>query len=170
MSEDLLIKQTDNKTESEVDFKVSAEVNYQKQAEEYLALAKRARADYQNLKKETEQKLASLALYASKEILLELLPLVDHFKHAFKNLPAGLKGEEWVEGIRHIQSKLEQVLAYFGVKEMEVINEQFNPQFHEAVGEVASQDQEHGTIVEEIRTGFMWHDQVLQAARVKIAK
>ncbi|MFH1111449.1 MAG: nucleotide exchange factor GrpE [Patescibacteria group bacterium] len=145
-------------------------VDYQKQAEEYLALCQRARADYQNLKKETEQKLASLALYANKEILLELLPLVDYFKHAFKNLPPTLKGEEWAEGIRHIQSKLEQVLAYFGVKEMEVINEPFDPQLHEAVGEVEGQDKERGTIVEEVRTGFRWHDKVLQAARVRIAK
>ncbi len=170
MSEDLSTKQTDNKITNESNPEVKEQVDYQKQAEEYLALAKRARADYQNLKKETEQKLANLALYANKEILLELLPLVDYFKHAFKNLPANLKGEEWVEGIRHIQSKLEQVLAYFGVKEMEVIGEPFNPQFHESVGEVEVQDREHGIIVEEIRTGFIWHDQVLQAARVKIAK
>lgn len=145
-------------------------IDYQKQAEEYLAGWQRARADYQNLKKENEQKLASFALQANKELLTELLPLVDYFKHAFHHLPAELKTSEWVDGMRHIQSKLEQVLAYFGIKEMEVIGEKFNPNLHEAVGEVDNSQYDTGMVVEEIRTGFMWQDQVLQAARVKIAK
>jgi len=111
-------------------------VDYQAQAAEYLAGWQRARADYQNLKKETDAKVAEYIALANKELLLELLPLVDYFKNAFKHLPKDLKGNDWVEGVRHIQSKLEQVLAYAGVKEMEVVGEKFDPEVHESVGEV----------------------------------
>jgi len=161
MSENLSVKKDTVAPESR---------DYKTQAEEYLAGWQRARADYQNLKKETERKIAEYLSAANKDLLHELLPLVDYFKHAFKHLPADLKTSEWVDGVRHIQSKLEQVLAYHGVKEMEVVGEKFDPKLHEAAGEVEGSGQEHGIILEELRTGFMLHDQVLQPARVKIAR
>ncbi|MFA4937551.1 MAG: nucleotide exchange factor GrpE [Patescibacteria group bacterium] len=171
MLEDSLVKNNnDDSINIQSDEKSTPEVDYKKQADEYLALCQRARADYQNLKKDTEKKIAEYLVSANSEILHELLPLVDYFKHAFRHIPTELKGSDWVEGIRHIQSKLEQVLAYFGVKEMEVIGEKFNPELHEAAGEVVNTGQEHGVIVEELRSGFILHDKVLQAARVKIAK
>jgi molecular chaperone GrpE len=139
-------------------------------AQQYLEGWQRAKADYANLKRETEGRMQDLVKYANTELLKELLPLVDYFKHTIKNVPVEHKGEPWVEGIRHIQSKLEQVLAYYGVKELEVVGERFDPSLHEAVGEVENSGESGGAIVEEIRTGFMLHDRLLQAARVKVAK
>jgi len=140
------------------------------QAQQYLDGWKRAKADYINLKKETDIKQFELARYANAEFLKELLPLVDYFKQALKSVPVEQVGLPWVQGIQHIQSKLEQVLAYHGVKELEVLGEKFNPEFHEAVGEVADTKYDSGIIVEEVRTGFMLHDKLLQPARVKVAK
>ncbi len=145
-------------------------IDFEKQAAEYLAGWQRARADYQNLKKETDSRMGEYIAGANQALLMELLPLVDYFKNAFKHLPEDLKSSDWVVGIRHIQSKLEQVLAYSGVKEMEVVGELFNPELHESAGEVEVAGAEHGTIIEEVRTGFKLHDKVLQPARVKIAK
>lgn len=139
-------------------------------AQQYLEGWQRAKADYANLKRETEGRMQDLVKYANAELLKELLPLVDYFKHALKNIPVEHKGESWVEGIRHIQSKLEQVLAYYGIKELEVVGEKFDPALHEAVGEVENLNESSGIIVEEIRTGFVLHDKLLQAARVKVAK
>lgn len=142
----------------------------QKQAQEYLAGWQRAKADYANLKQETEAKYLEITRYANSGLLKELLPLVDYFKHALGAVPQEHRGSAWVEGIRHIQAKLEQVLAYHGVKEIEVVGEKFDPHLHEAVGEVESAEFTPGTVVEEVRTGFMLHDRLLQPARVKIAK
>lgn len=138
-------------------------------AQEYLAGWQRAKADYANLKREVEADRLALTRYANEELLRELLPLVDYFKHALKAVPEPARGEAWVEGIRHIQSKLEQVLAYHGVKELEVLGEKFDPALHEAVAEVESSEPT-GTIIEELRTGFMLHDKLLQSSRVKVAK
>lgn len=138
--------------------------------QEYLAGWQRAKADYVNLKKETDQKQLELIKFANMELIKELLPLVDYFKHAFKAVPESDRGSNWLEGIRHIQSRLEQILAYHGVKEMEVVGEKFDPNFHDAIGEIENSGYESGLIAEEVRTGFMWHDKVLQPARVKVAK
>ncbi len=140
------------------------------QAQEYLAGWQRAKADYQNLKRETETRGLEMVRYANNELIKELLPLVDYFKHALKAVPPEQKGLPWVEGIGHIQSKLEQVLAYNGVKEMDVVGEKFDPTLHEAVGEVDAKDTESGIIVEEVRTGFRLHDKVIQVARVRVAR
>lgn len=139
------------------------------QAAEYLAGWQRATADYANLKRESEARQLELTKYANEGLLHELLPLVDYFKHALKSVPEAERGQAWVEGIRHIQSRLEQVLAYHGVKELEVVGETFDPALHEAAVEVASSEPS-GTIIEELRTGFMLGDKLLQPARVKIAK
>ncbi|MFH1866531.1 MAG: nucleotide exchange factor GrpE [Patescibacteria group bacterium] len=166
MSENILIK--DDPESEETKAVPATDHDYKKLAAEYLTGWQRARADYQNFKKETEQKIGEYIVTANQELMRELLPLVDYFKHAFKHLPAESKGSDWVEGIRQIQSKLEQVLAYHGVKEMEVIGEKFNPELHESAEEVERAGETPGTIVEELRTGFMLHNKVLQAARVKI--
>lgn len=142
----------------------------QAKAGEYLQGWQRAKADYANLKKESEAKFLDITRYANEDLLRELLPLVDYFKHALKAIPEEQRGLAWVEGIRHIQSKLEQVLAYYGVKEFEVVGEKFDPAWHETVGEVETQEHSSGVVVEETRTGFTLHDKLLQPARVRIAK
>ncbi len=138
------------------------------QAEEYLAGWQRAKADYINLKRETDEKIAGLIKYANQELLKELLPLVDYFKQALRAVPKEEAGSQWVEGIRHIQTRLLEILAYHGVKEMDVVGERFNPELHEAVEEV--ENGKTGLVVEEVRTGFYLHDKVLQPARVKVGK
>lgn len=138
-------------------------------AQEYLSGWQRAKADYANLKRESESKYQELIRFSNAEFIKELLPLVDYFKQALRSVPVEQKGQPWVDGVRHIQSRLEQILAYQGVKEMEVIGEKFDPALHEAAAEVKDSGQPEGTIVEELRTGFTLHDKLLQAARVKVA-
>lgn len=140
------------------------------QADEYLKGWQRAKADYANLKKESDLRFIELTKYANEELLKELLPLVDYFKQALKAVPANEAGSAWVEGIRHIQTRLLEVLAYHGVKEIDVVNEKFNPELHEAVMQIDDSKSAPNTIVEEVRTGFTLHDKVIQPARVKVSK
>jgi molecular chaperone GrpE len=139
------------------------------QAEEYLNGWKRAKADYANLRKETDKQQMEFVKYAQAGLVHELLPLVDHFQQAFKHVPAELSQSDWVEGIRHIQANLEALLAHHGVREIPTIGEPFNPEHHEAVGTVKG-DQPSGTVVEKVKPGFIMHDRVLQPAKVKVAE
>ncbi|MCX6785013.1 MAG: nucleotide exchange factor GrpE [Candidatus Komeilibacteria bacterium] len=137
---------------------------------EYLQGWQRAQADYQNLVKQTAREKIETAQYANEELIRELLPLVDYFKYAFKHLTGDFQNSEWAEGIRQIQNKLNMILGNFGVKEMDTLEQRFDPKFHEALEEVSGTNQPSGVIVDELRTGFMLHDKVIQPARVRVAK
>ncbi|MDP3964582.1 MAG: nucleotide exchange factor GrpE [bacterium] len=138
-------------------------------AEEYLNGWKRAKADYANLQKEVERRMEEFSKYANEALITELFPIADHFKQAFRHLPEELKTHEWVKGIEHLRTSLTQVLQSAGASELPTVGEKFDPARHEAIEEVES-DQPSGTIVEEVRSGFMLNGKVAQAARVKVAK
>lgn len=140
-----------------------------KQAEEYLNGWKRAKADYINFKRETEKKQKELIEFATAGMLLELFPLVDQFKQAFKHLPKDQQKSDWVKGIKHIQDNLNKILNNLGIEEIAAKGEKFNPELHDAIEEIAS-DLEEGTILEEIKTGFKMNDKVIQPAKVKVSK
>lgn len=144
-------------------------VKLKNQAEEYLNGWKRAKADYINLKRETEQKQKELIEFAVAGFILEIFPMIDQFKQAFKHIPEDQRNSDWVIGIRHIQSNLNKLLQEHGIEEIEAVGEKFDPLFHDAVEEVES-DQEEGTVVEEVKTGFKMHDKVITPAKVKVAK
>lgn len=139
------------------------------QAEDHLNGWKRAKADYINFKRETERRQKEIIEFANAALLLEIFPLVDQFKQAFKHLSKDLEKSDWVVGIRHIQANLKKLLSDLGITEVPTIGEKFNPELYEAIGEVES-DLEKGTVVEEIKTGFKINNKVIQPAKVKIAK
>jgi molecular chaperone GrpE len=131
----------------------------QKEKEEYLTQLQRARADLINFRRRQEQAWEELKKYGQESLIKELLPVLD-------SLRIGSKGNE---GIKQIKEQLEAILRQHGVKEIEVLGEKFNPEFHEAVEQVESKKEE-GTIVEEIQKGYMLGDKVLRASKVKVAK
>lgn len=140
------------------------------QVDEYKQAYQRAQADYQNLVKQSAKDKASMIQYANEELITELLPLVDYFKYAFKHLTSEAKLDEWAEGVRQIQNKLNMILGNFGVKEIDTLEQKFDPNFHEALEEVEDSNQPPGVIVEELRTGFLLNNKVIQPARVRVAK
>lgn len=139
------------------------------QAEEYLNGWKRAKADYINFKREQEQRQKELIEFANAGMLLDIFPLVDQFKQAMKHVPKEIEGSNWLVGITHIQNNLTNILKSLGIEEIKTVGEQFDPEIHDAIEEVES-DQEKGTIVEESTTGFRLNGRVIQPAKVKVAK
>jgi molecular chaperone GrpE len=142
----------------------------EKQKEEYLAGWQRARADFLNYKKEEMERISGLVLYAHEEMILKILPILDNFSLVEKKLPSDLKNNSNMEGVLQIKNQFQELLKNYGVEEMKVLGEKFNPNFHEAVEEVEIKDKEKGIIVEEIQKGYLIQGKVLRAARVKVTK
>lgn len=136
--------------------------------EEYLNGWKRARADYLNLQKEAAERQKELVEFANAGLLLDLLPMVDHFKLALKHVPENIKNDPWYKGIENIQGQLNKFLKDQGIEEIKTVGEKFNPELHEAVGEVEGEPAE--VIAEEVSTGFSLNGKVIQPAKVKIFK
>lgn len=137
---------------------------------EYLDLAKRARADYDNLKKDTEKWKAEFVGYANENLLYDILPIMDNFLQAIVHIPESEKTEDWVIGITYIKKQLEDVLKKYGVMQYGAIGEMFDPHRFEAVEEVGDPKYAAGTIVKVIRYGYMLGARVLRTGQVVVGK
>lgn len=137
--------------------------------EEYLNGWKRAQADYQNFQKEMAARQKDLARFANEGLLLELLPILDHFTEAFNQVPEANREEPWVQGISYIKKQLETIINDYGVEKVATIGEKFDPEIHEAVGQsdVASSAEVH-QVVKEVKAGYKLHGKLIRAAQVII--
>lgn len=143
----------------------------EKQNQEYLEGWKRAKADFINVKKRHEQEQREFGLYANKNLILELLPVLDNFTRAFNDIPEKEQKVSWIQGMKFIQDRFRSVLKDQGVTEMKLLGEVFNPELHEAVETVAQKEKskDHNErIVEIIEQGYLLHGKVLRPAKVKI--
>lgn len=136
---------------------------------EYKNLALRATADYRNLQRESEQRLADMRKFATEDLLSELCPLIDYFDSAFIAIPEDQKKVGWVQGVHHIQDYLLNILRNHQVERMTTIGQPFNPTLHESVGAEVSDQPDH-TILKEMQAGFMLNGKVIRPARVIISQ
>ena len=136
---------------------------------ELESLVKRLQADFDNYRRRTQKEKEDFATYATSDLILRILPTLDHFKLALKHLPRELENNDWAKGIWHIEKQLEQTLADEGLTEIETLDQKYDHSLHEAVGEVNSK-KPPGTVVEEIQKGYMIGERILRPEKVKIAK
>ncbi|MDP3093237.1 MAG: nucleotide exchange factor GrpE [bacterium] len=141
----------------------------QKQRNEYLAGWQRARADFLNYKKEEVERFKEIINFAGEEMILKILPLLDNFYLAEKNLPEDLKENQYVQGLLQIKAQFEDLLRSHEVELIESLGKKFDPQFHEVVEEIQDKSKEPGTIVEETQKGYLIQGQLLRPAKVKVS-
>jgi len=132
---------------------------------EYLAGWQRTKADYINLQREHEKKIADYFKFANEGLILELLPILDSFEAAI-NPPAG-GGKD--EGIKQLYNQLLSVLKSNGLEQIEAVGEKFNPELHEAV-ETLKSDKGEGIIMEEVQRGYRLHGKTIRPSKVKVSK
>ncbi len=137
--------------------------------EEYLGGWRRAQADYQNLVKETEIRKIELIKYANEDLIREILPVLDNFKTAFRQIPEAEKNSAWVVGFSYIKKQLEDVLKNHNVEEIKTVGEQFNPEEHEAIEHVAKDGAKSDEVIEERKAGYKLNGKVIQVAKVVVA-
>lgn len=138
-------------------------------AEEHLALAQRAAADYANLKRRTEADREATLLVASELLLGKVLALADDFDRAVDARPAELRDAPWTEGIVAIDRKLRAIIESEGVIAIEALGRGFDPREHEAVVHLSGTGRPEGEVVAEIRRGYRLGDRVLRPALVAVS-
>lgn len=142
----------------------------QKQRDEYLAGWQRAKADFINYKKDETERVSKILQYATEELALRFLPIVDNFEITEKALPEDLKKDKHIEGLLLIKNQIKDFLKNQGVEEFNAVGEKFDPNFHEVVEEVEDKEKESGTVLEEIQKGYKINGKLLRPAKVKISK
>lgn len=129
------------------------------QAEEYLELARRAKADFLNYQDRVRREKAEWTRSALDGFIRELLPALDGFALATFDDP------KLLEALRLIEKEFVRVLAKHGIAPIDTAGKPFDPNYHEAVGVDPG-----GTLLQEVRRGWMIGDRVLRAASVRIVK
>ena len=137
--------------------------------DEYLNGWKRAKADYDNLKKETAKKSEELAEFIQASAILELLPIYDHYKLALSHLPQEVAATDWAQGFSHIQNDFTDFFKQSDIEEIKTVGEPFNPAWHEAISYEES-DSPDGQIIKEVSAGYKINDKVIRAAKVIVAQ
>lgn len=133
---------------------------------ELTGMLQRIQADSENYRKQTEKRIQEIIQFASQNMILQILPILDNFELALKNSNANPK--DFTKGVELIHSQLFTVLENQGVKPIKTENQEFNPYYHEALMKIASVEPEN-IIIEELQKGFMLNDKVLRPAKVKIS-
>lgn len=144
--------------------------NLEKKANEYLDGWRRAKADYLNLKKETEKRQAEIIQFSNAALLAELIPIYNNFKLAWQHVPVDQQKEGWVIGFEHIKNQMTDFLKNLGIEEIKTVGEKFNPDIHEALIHEAQEGFESDVVFAEVTPGYTLHGKVLQPAKVKVAK
>jgi molecular chaperone GrpE len=139
------------------------------QVEENYQRSLRTQADFDNFRRRTRQEKEEFAKYASQKVIEQLLSVVDNLERA---LAAGKEGKDYealLKGVEMIHRQLDQTLGSEGLKPMETIGQPFNPEFHQAIMQVESNEHEEGIVVDEIQKGYLLKDRVLRPAMVKVS-
>jgi molecular chaperone GrpE len=127
----------------------------------------RLAAEFENYKKRTRREWELLQKQANADLIKEIIGGIDNFDRAFANL--GGEESRLHEGIRLIHAGLVDILKKAGLTEIEALNQKFDPQYHEAVGEIESSVEE-GHVAEVIQRGYELNGQVLRPARVIVSR
>lgn len=140
-----------------------------KLAEENQQRYLRAQADFDNFRRRTMKEKEELGQYASMKLISQLLPVVDNFERAVAAASVNGDFESLAKGVDMIFRQLEQTLEQEGLKAMNVVGEPFNPEFHQAIMQVESDEYEEGIVVEEVQKGYILKEKVLRPAMVKVS-
>lgn len=128
----------------------------------------RERADLDNYRKRTNREKEELLNYGNKSLIEEILPVVDNLERALVHANEdGISAV--VEGIRMTHGMLLSALKKFGVTPVEAIGTPFNPEFHQAMTQIPTDQTPPNTVVEEFQKGYMLKDRLLRPAMVSVS-
>jgi len=139
----------------------------EREAGKYLSQLKYAKADLENIQKQSHKRMQDILDKANGGLLLQLLPLMDELEILATR---DAEKEKLVQGMGMVLKKMQKVMEAEGVRAIEAEGHPFDPYRHDAVMEVETEEEPDGTVVEEVRRGYMYKDRVLRASVVKVAR
>jgi molecular chaperone GrpE len=139
----------------------------QRERDEYLDLARRAQADFENYRKRAAREAAAAGERAKSGLVRELLPVVDNLERALTS--AGQEEQHLAEGVRLVHSELIAVLERHGVEQFDPSGERFDPSEHEALSMRDQDGAESGLVLDVVEKGYRANGTILRPARVVVS-
>ena len=129
----------------------------------------RVLADFDNFRKRQREETARQVGLAREELILKILPMVDNFQRTLDAAEAQHSYDSLVEGVSLTLRQIREMLEKEGLEPIEAVGEPFNPELHEAMMRVETDDYPENTVIDEFEKGYMLNGKVLKPARVRVA-
>lgn len=130
----------------------------------------RQMAEFENYRKRTEKEKATMFEMGAKSIIEKVLPIVDNFERGIASVPQDQQNGSVYEGMNLIYKQLMAELDKAGVKSIEAVGQEFNPDFHNAVMQVESDEFESGVVAQELQKGYTYRDSVVRYSMVAVVQ
>lgn len=166
---------TEEKKENKKFFKTKEKADKKKdknkeKIEELEDKVKRQMAEFDNFRKRTEKEKAQMFEVGAKSVIEKILPIVDNFERGLMNVPEDENSKAFVEGMQMIYKQMLTELENIGVKPIEAVGVEFNPDFHNAVMQVESEEYESGYVAQELLKGYTYRETVVRHSMVAVVQ
>lgn len=175
LQEDNLLPEDENQVDQEttnaepIEDALSAEDKLKAEIAEWQNKHLRLYAEFDNFKRRTSKERLELLQIAGKDVIVDLLPVLDDFERAQKSMETATDVDAVKEGVKLVHHKLKNVLAQKGLKEMETKGTEFNPDIQEGITNIpAPSDDLKGKVIDELEKGYYLNDKVIRFAKVVI--
>ena len=151
-------------------FKKKKKDKKDEQIEELNDRLKRQMAEFENFRKRTDKEKQAMFDTGAKSVIEKILPVVDNFERGLATVPEESKEDPFVDGMNRIYKQLMTELENIGVKPIEAVGQEFDPNLHNAVMQVESDEYESGVVAQELQKGYTYHDMVVRHSMVGVVQ
>ena len=141
---------------------------YKEQIEQLEDRVKRQLAEFENFRNRTEKEKHAMFETGAKSVVEKILPVVDNFERGLATVPEDKKEDPFVDGMNRIYKQLLTELENIGVKPIEAVGKEFDPNLHNAVMQVESEEYESGVVAQELQKGYTYRDSVVRHSMVAV--
>ena len=131
---------------------------------------KRQLAEFENFRKRSEKEKSQMFDMGAKTIVEKILPVIDNFERGLAAVPDDKKDDPFITGMDKVYKQMLTELDAAGVKPIECVGQEFDPDFHNAVMQVENDELESGTVAQELQKGYMYKDSVVRHSMVSVVQ
>ena len=151
-------------------FKKKKKDKKDEQIEELNDRLKRQMAEFENFRKRSEKEKSQMFDMGAKTIVEKILPVIDNFERGLAAVPDDKKEDPFITGMDKVYKQMLTELDAVGVKPIECVGQEFDPDFHNAVMQVENDELESGTVAQELQKGYMYKDSVVRHSMVSVVQ
>ena len=137
--------------------------------EELTDRVKRQMAEFENFRKRTEKEKSTMYEMGARDMIEKILPIIDNFERGLATIPEDAKETPFADGMEKIYKQLQKTMEDAGVKVIEAVGKEFDPNLHNAVMHVEDESLGENVVAEELLKGYTYRDSVVRHSMVKVA-
>lgn len=143
---------------------------YKEKIEQLEDRVKRQLAEFENFRTRTEREKHAMFETGARSVIEKILPVVDNFERGLDTVPPESREDPFVDGMNRVYKQLLTELENMGVKPIEAVGQEFDPNLHNAVMQVESEEYESGVVAQELQKGYTYRDTVVRHSMVAVVE